>query len=114
MACVVKNNSLIAFPFICEKKTSKAYGFYSENYQYRPKGRRSLAKLLPKVVSATDPLGRFLNEILYFFMQVAPQLSSQDCVDPIPDPLLLGRSENLIALGIKSGTFESVARHSGH
>jgi hypothetical protein len=34
----------------------------------------------------------FLDWSCYFFIQVAPQLSSRGCVDPIPDPLLLRKS----------------------
>jgi hypothetical protein len=34
----------------------------------------------------------FLDRSLYFFIQVAPQLSSRGWVDPVPDPLLLGKS----------------------
>jgi hypothetical protein len=39
----------------------------------------------------------FLDQSRYFFIQVAPQLSSRGWVDPIPDPLLLrkfGRDRN--------------------
>jgi hypothetical protein len=53
----------------------------------RPSDRRLLAKLVPTfadrvchVVSATDPPGRdfgFLVRRCYFFIQVAPQLSSR-------------------------------------
>jgi hypothetical protein len=43
------------------------------------------------VVSVTDPYGRILGfsrqEPLLFY-QVAPQLYSQGCVDPVPDPPL--------------------------
>ena len=48
------------------------------------------------VVSATVPRGRFnlcsLDRSRYFFIQVAPQLTSRGWVDPIPDPLLLRKS----------------------
>jgi hypothetical protein len=60
------------------------------------------AKLVPtfadrgcRVVSTTDPHGRilgFLDRSRYYFYQVAPQLSSRDRVDPVPDPLLLRKS----------------------
>jgi hypothetical protein len=61
------------------------------------------------VVSVTDPYGHilgFIDRSSYFFFQVAPQLYSQDWMDPILDPLLLGKSE--------PGTSGSVARNSGH
>ena len=48
------------------------------------------------VVSATDPHGRFnlcfLDRSRYFFIQVAPQLTSRGWVEPVPDPLLLRKS----------------------
>jgi hypothetical protein len=34
----------------------------------------------------------FLDRSLYFFIQVAPQLSSRGWVDPVPDPLLHRKS----------------------
>jgi hypothetical protein len=34
----------------------------------------------------------FLDRSRYFFIQIAPQLSSRGWVDPIPDPLLLRKS----------------------
>jgi hypothetical protein len=34
----------------------------------------------------------FLDRSRYFFIQVAPQLSSRGWVDPVPDPLLLRKS----------------------
>jgi hypothetical protein len=40
---------------------------------------------------ALQPLW-FLERSRYFFIQVAPQLSSRGWVDPVPDPLLLRRS----------------------
>jgi hypothetical protein len=36
----------------------------------------------------------FLDRCHYFFFQVAPQLYSWDWVDPIPDPLLLRKSDS--------------------
>jgi hypothetical protein len=48
-----------------------------------------------QVVGATDRCCRdlgFLDRSRYFFFQVAPQLCSQDWVDPVPDSLLLGGS----------------------
>jgi hypothetical protein len=37
----------------------------------------------------------FLDRSRYFFFQVAPQLSSQGWVDPVPDPLLLRKSDRV-------------------
>jgi hypothetical protein len=34
----------------------------------------------------------FLDRSRYFSIQVAHQLSSRGCVDPVPDPLLLRKS----------------------
>jgi hypothetical protein len=68
----------------------------------RPSDRRLSAKLVPTfagrgccMVSATNSHGRYLGflcRIRYFFIQVAPQLSSRGWVDPVPDPLLLRKS----------------------
>jgi hypothetical protein len=47
------------------------------------------------VVSATNSHGvnlGFLDQSRYFFIQVAPQLSSRGWVHPVPDPLLLKKS----------------------
>jgi hypothetical protein len=47
------------------------------------------------VVSVTDPYSRvlgFLDQSRYYFFQVAPQLCSRGCVDPVPDPILLRKS----------------------
>jgi hypothetical protein len=59
---------------------------------YRPSYRRSSAKLVPtfadegcRVISATDPYDRILDFL-------ALQLYSRGWVDPVPDPLLLGKS----------------------
>jgi hypothetical protein len=75
---------------------------------YRPTDRRLSAKLMSNfadgechVDSVTNPYGRnlgFLDPSLYFFFQVAPQLYSRGCVDPVPDPL---RLKSLVALGIE-------------
>jgi hypothetical protein len=57
-----------------------------------------------RVVSVTDPHGSilgFLDRSRYDFFQVAPQLYSRGCVDPIPDPLYF--PENAVALGIEPG-----------
>jgi hypothetical protein len=85
----------------------------------RPSGRRLLAKLVPTfadrgchVVSATIPAAvnlSFLDRSRYFFVQVAPQLSSRGWVDPVPDPLLLRKSGSA---GVEPGTSGSVARNS--
>jgi hypothetical protein len=72
------------------------------NELYRPTAstcRRSYYQLLLvdgfRVVSATGPtvvkLG-FLDRTRYFFLQVAPQLSSRGWVDPVPGPLLFRKS----------------------
>jgi hypothetical protein len=70
---------------------------YSASELYRPSGRRLSSKLVStfadrgcRVVSAIDTHGRILSR--YFSIQVAPQLSSRDWVDPVPDPLLLTKS----------------------
>jgi hypothetical protein len=62
------------------------------------------------VVNVTDPYGRilgFLDRSRYRFFQAAPQLYSRDCVDPVPDALLLRKSGNA---GNRTRTFGSV-RH---
>jgi hypothetical protein len=51
----------------------------------------------------TDPYGRilgFLDRSRYFFFQLAPQLYSRGCVDPVPDRLLFFF---LVVLGIVPG-----------
>jgi hypothetical protein len=53
----------------------------------------------------------FLDGRRHFFIQVAPQLSSRDWVDPVPDPYF---SENVVWPGIEAGTSGSVARNSDH
>jgi hypothetical protein len=63
------------------------------------------------VVSATDPYGRnlaFLDRSRYCLFQVAPQLSSRDWMDPVPDPLLLRKCGNA---GNRTRTSVSVARN---
>jgi hypothetical protein len=74
------------------------------------------------VFSAADPYGRdlgVLDRSRYSFFQVAPQLYSRGCVDPVPDPLLLrkypvpdplllGKSRSA---GNRSRTSGSVARN---
>jgi hypothetical protein len=64
------------------------------------------------VVSVKDPYGRildFLDRSCYFFFQVAPELYSRCCVDPVPDPLLLRKSDSAWSRTWTSG---SVARKS--
>jgi hypothetical protein len=85
---------------ICEKKNPP--WLWSASELCRPSDRRLLAKScqllriegvawsaqrIPPIVS----LG-FLDGSRYLFFQVAPQLSSRGWVDPVPDPLLLGKS----------------------
>jgi hypothetical protein len=53
-------------------------------------------------VGAADPLLSF---------QVAPQLYSRGWVDPVPNPLLLRKSDSA---GKRTRTSGSVARNSGH
>jgi hypothetical protein len=86
----------------------------SEYYQNKNKKLRVLtfADKGCHVVSVTDPYGRilgFLDRTRYFFFQVAPQLYSRDWVDPVPDPLLLGKSGSV---GNRTRVSGSVARSS--
>jgi hypothetical protein len=53
----------------------------------------------------------FLNWSLYFFIQVAPHLSSRGWMDPVPDPLLLRKPGSA---GNRTRTSGSVARNSDH
>jgi hypothetical protein len=53
----------------------------------------------------------FLDRSRYFFFQVAPQLYSRGCVNPVPDPLLLRISGSYRNRTRTSG---SVARNSDH
>jgi hypothetical protein len=49
------------------------------------------------VVSVKDLHGRvlgFLDRRRYFFIQVAPRVYSRGWVNPVPDPLLLRRSDS--------------------
>jgi hypothetical protein len=68
------------------------------------------------VVSVTDPYGRNLGffyrrpEPLIFF-HVAPQLYSRDCMDPVPDLLLLRKSGSA---GNRTRPFGSAPRNSDH
>jgi hypothetical protein len=66
------------------------------------------------MVSVTDPYGRilgFLDRGRYFFFEVALQLHSRGCVDPVPDPLLLRKSGSA---GNRTRTSGTVARISDH
>jgi hypothetical protein len=86
---------------------------------YQPRNRRLLEKLVPNstdsgchVVSETDSYVRILGSLersSYFFFQVAPQLYSPDWVDPVPDPLFLGKSGSA---GNRTRTSGSVDRDS--
>jgi hypothetical protein len=65
------------------------------------------------VTSVTDPYGcilGFLDRSRYFFFQVAPQLYSRGCADPVPD-LLLRKSGNA---GNRKRTSGSAARNYDH
>jgi hypothetical protein len=66
------------------------------------------------VVSLTDPYGRilcFLDRSRYFFFQVALQLYPRGWVNPVPDPLLLRKSDSG---GNRIRTSGYVARNSDH
>jgi hypothetical protein len=88
---------------------------------YRPSDSRLSAKLVPTfanrgrfVISTTDPHDRnlgFLDRSRYYFFQVAPQLYSRGWLDPVPDPLLLGKSG---IAGNQNQTSGSVAKNSDH
>jgi hypothetical protein len=90
---------------------------------YRRRDSRLSATLVPTsavrgggghVVCVTDPYGSilgFLDRSRYFFFQVAPQLYSRVWVDPVPDPLLLRKSDSA---GNRTRTSASVARNSDH
>jgi hypothetical protein len=71
---------------------------------YRPSDHRLSTKLVPTScrwrVSRGERDGSlrhilgFLDHSRYFFFQVAPQLYSRGWADPIPDPLLLRKSDS--------------------
>jgi hypothetical protein len=64
------------------------------------------------VVSVTDLCGRilgFLDRSRYFFFQVAPQFYSWGWVNPVPDPLLVRKSDSV---GNRTKIFGYVARNS--
>ena len=54
-----------------------------------------------------------LEPLLFFSIQVAPQLTSRGWVDPRSRPTTT-TTENLVAPGIEPGTSVSVVRNSGH
>jgi hypothetical protein len=91
------------------------------NELYRPTDRRLSAKLAPSfadrgchVVSAADPYDRnfgFLDRCRYVFFRVALQLYLRGWVNPVLDPLLLGKSSSA---GNRIRTSGSVARNSDH
>jgi hypothetical protein len=53
----------------------------------------------------------FIDRSRYFFIQLAPQLSSRGWVGPFQIPYF---SENLVGPGIETGTSGSVARNFDH
>jgi hypothetical protein len=66
------------------------------------------------LVSMTDPYGHilgYLDRNHYFFFQVAPQLYARGWVDPVPDPLLIRKSDSARNRTRTSG---SVTRNSNH
>jgi hypothetical protein len=85
-----------------EDKKTKLHGLSLRANYINPSDRCLSTKLVPTfadrgchVVRGSDPYGRilgFLDRIHYFFFQVASQLYSRGWVDPVPDPLLLGKS----------------------
>jgi hypothetical protein len=87
----------------------------------RPNDRCLSSNLVPtfadrgwRVVSVTDPYSSilgFLDRSRYCFFQVAPQLYSQGWVDPVLDPLLIGKSGNA---GSRSRASGSAAMNSDH
>jgi hypothetical protein len=86
-----------------------------------PSDCRMSAKLVPTVedrgchvVNVTDHYGRilsFIDRSRYFAFQVAPQLYSRGWADPVPDTLLLRKSDSA---GNRTRTSGSVARNSDH
>jgi hypothetical protein len=66
------------------------------------------------IVSVTDPYARihtFLDRSRYVFFKVAPQLYSRGWMDPVPDPLLLGKRGST---GNRIRTSGFVTRNSDH
>jgi hypothetical protein len=66
------------------------------------------------VVSAVVTYGRnlgLLDRSLYLYFQVAPQLYSRGCEDPVPDPLLLRKPGSA---GNRTRASGSVAKNSDY
>jgi hypothetical protein len=88
---------------------------------YRPSDSSLPEKLVPNfvdrechVVGVAVPYGRILGSLdrsRYFSFQVAPQLYSRGWVYPVPDPLLLRKSDSS---GTGTRTSGSVTRNSDH
>jgi hypothetical protein len=71
-------------------------------------------KWVCRVVSAAEPYSRnlgFLDRSRYFCFQVARQLYSRSWVDPVPDRILLRKSDSA---GNRNPTSGSVSRNSDH
>jgi hypothetical protein len=108
-------------PFKLPYKTKQTPWPESASELYRPSDRRLSAKLLQTfadrrchMASVTDPNGRiigFQKRSRYFFFQIAPQLYSRGCVDPVRDPLLLRKSGSS---GNRIWISGSVARNSDY
>jgi hypothetical protein len=70
----------------------------------RPSNHHLSAKLVPTFADRSHRLVRamvphshilsFLDRSCYYFFQVAPWLYSRSCMDPVPDPLLLRKSDS--------------------
>jgi hypothetical protein len=85
----------IQFMSLSNKQKQQTPWPESASELYWPSDRRLSAKLVPtfadrrcRVVSAADPNCRifgFLDQSLYFFFQVAPQLYSRGWVEPVSD-----------------------------
>jgi hypothetical protein len=95
------SNRVISLKWRTTKQTPR---LQSTSELYRPSDCRLSAKLVPtladrecRVVSAMNSHGhlfRFSRPEALLFFQVARQLSSRGCVDPVPDPLLLRKSDS--------------------
>jgi hypothetical protein len=93
----------------------------SANELYRPSDRHLSAKLVPTIADrgvsrsqrawSLTAVSGLLDRSRYFFLQVAPQLSSRGWVGPVPDPLLVRKSGSA---GNRARTSGSVARKSDH
>jgi hypothetical protein len=90
-------------PHTTDKKTNSVAFSPQANYTDRATAacRRSFCELLRIEGVAwsaqripTDVNYGFLDRSRYFSIQVARQLSSRGCVDPVPDPVLLRKSGN--------------------